>query len=189
LTVFWDLGHELFNSTPETFPVAFLAGDTFDPAFLEPFPPLSPSSDGPGPAAPVPLNSLTTLTPLRGHLAAIHATRLFHLFLEPQQAQLARALAGLLAPAPGAVILGSHVGRRAKGANEKGPFWSGGHRMFGHSPASWKELWKGIFPEGAVEVRAELTEKERKGWENERRVEDEQSDTYIGQLVWSVVRL
>ncbi|KAJ7815041.1 hypothetical protein B0H14DRAFT_3111894 [Mycena olivaceomarginata] len=157
--VFWDLGHELFDSTSATFPVAFLAGDAFDPAFLEPFPPLTPFSDVPGPAAPAPLNSFTTLTPLRGHLAAIHAASLFHLFLEPQQAQLA----GLLRPAPG------------------------GHRMFCHSPASWKELWKGIFP--AVEVRAEQREKEKKGWGNERRVEDEQSDTYIGQLVWSVVRL
>ncbi|KAJ7853571.1 hypothetical protein B0H14DRAFT_3654160 [Mycena olivaceomarginata] len=46
--VLWDLGHELFNSTPATFPVAFLAGDAFDPAFLEPFPPLTPSSDVPG---------------------------------------------------------------------------------------------------------------------------------------------
>ncbi|KAJ7363821.1 hypothetical protein DFH08DRAFT_949457 [Mycena albidolilacea] len=187
--VFWDLGHELFNSTPATFPAAFLAGDTFDPAFLEPFPPLTPSSDVPVPAAPAPLNSLTNLAPLRGHLAAIHATCLFHLFLEPQQAQLARALGGLLAPAPGAVILGSHVGRRAKGANEKGPFCSGGHRMFCHSPSSWKEQWKGIFSEGAVEVRAELREKEKKGWGNERRVEDEQSDTHIGQPVWPVARL
>ena len=33
---FWTLGHKLFGTTPETYPVAFLAGDILDGAFLAP---------------------------------------------------------------------------------------------------------------------------------------------------------
>jgi hypothetical protein len=31
---FWNFGHELFRSAPETFPVWFLAGDIFDRSCL-----------------------------------------------------------------------------------------------------------------------------------------------------------
>ncbi|KAJ6466926.1 hypothetical protein C8R45DRAFT_1055480 [Mycena sanguinolenta] len=172
---FWNLGHELFQSSPATFPIAFLAGDALNPEFLEPAAPLISSSDV-SDAAPS-LSSLTSLTPLRGHVSAIHISSVFHLFFEPQQLQLARALAGLLSPAPGSVIFGSHGGRRTKGFNEKG-YCSGGHHMFCHSPESWRELWEEVFPKGTIQVKAEL--KQLLG-------RDESSDT--GRLVWSVMRL
>ncbi|KAF7377676.1 Methyltransferase ausD [Mycena sanguinolenta] len=173
--VFWNLGHELFQTSAETFPIAFLAGDALNPDFLEPTAPLASSSEVSGPAPA--LSSLTRLTPLRGHVSAIHISAVFHLFFEPQQLQLARALAGLLSPAPGSVIFGSHGGRRTKGFNEEG-YCSGGHHMFCHSPESWCELWEEVFPKGTIKVKAEL--KERPGRE-------EGSDT--GSLVWSVMRL
>ncbi|KAF7369052.1 Methyltransferase ausD [Mycena venus] len=173
--VFWNLGHELFQTIPETFPIAFLAGDALNSDFLESSTPLTSPSDVSG-SAPA-LSSLTTLTPLRGYLSAIHISSVFHLFFEPQQAQLARALAGLLSPAPGSVIFGSHGGRRTKGFNEKG-YCSGGHHMFCHSPESWQEMWEEVFPKGTIKVEAEL--KQRKG-------RDEGADT--GSLVWSVMRV
>jgi len=33
---FWEYGHELFKSTSETFPAAFISGDALDPALIEP---------------------------------------------------------------------------------------------------------------------------------------------------------
>ncbi|KAF7377672.1 Methyltransferase ausD [Mycena sanguinolenta] len=175
LIVFWNLGHELFQSTPDSFPVAFLAGDALDPNFLEPTMPPDSSSEVPDFVPP--LSSLTSLTPLRGHVSVIHITAVFHLFFEPQQLQLARALAGLLSPAPGSLILGSHVGRRTKGFNERA-IGSGGHHMFCHSPESWCELWEEVFPKGMIEVKAELKQR------------PEREESYdIGNLVWSVTRL
>ncbi|KAK7052305.1 methyltransferase ausD [Favolaschia claudopus] len=170
--VFWDLGHELFNTTPETFPVTFLAGDALDPNFLQPSSPLPTSSSSLPPSS-----SLTSLTPLIGHISAIHISSLFHLFFEPQQLLLARALAGLISPAPGSVILGAHGGKVTKGFNEKG-YCSGGHHMFCHSPESWREMWEGIFAPGTIEVRAEL---------KRRRDGAQVGDT--GRLVWSVMRV
>ncbi|KAJ6466925.1 hypothetical protein C8R45DRAFT_1020477 [Mycena sanguinolenta] len=173
--VFWNLGHELFQSTPETFPVAFLAGDALDADFLEPTAPLDSPSEVPD-FVPS-LSSLTSLTPLCGHVSVIHITAVFHLFFEPQQMQLARALAGLLSPAPGSLILGSHIGRRTKGFNKRA-IGSGGHHMFCHSPESWRELWEEVFPKGMIQVKAELKERP-----------DRDEDYDIGSLVWSVMRL
>ena len=31
---FWDYGHDLFLSTPESFPAAFLEGDVFNPEMI-----------------------------------------------------------------------------------------------------------------------------------------------------------
>ncbi|KAJ7254646.1 hypothetical protein B0H12DRAFT_1233309 [Mycena haematopus] len=169
---FWNLGHELFQSTPETFPVAFIAGDALDPNFLEPAAPLDSPSEVSGIVTP--LSSLTRLTPLRGHVSVIHTSSVFHLFLEPEQLQLARALAGLLSPAPGSLILGSHVGRRSKGLR----LGSMGRHMFCHSPESWRELWEEVFPKGMVEVNAELKQRP-----------DREEDEDTGILVWSVMRL
>lgn len=173
--VFWNLGHELFQSTPETFAVAFLAGDAFDPNFLERSEPLTSPSEVLGPTPP--LTSLTCLTPLRGHVSAIHVSSVFHLFFEPQQLQLARALAGLLSPIPGSVIFGSHGGLRLKGFNESG-YNSSGHHMFCHSPESWREMWEEVFPKGMIKVEVEL--KVRRDFK-EGEIEN-------GSLVWSVMR-
>jgi hypothetical protein len=149
---FWDLGHELFQSTPSTFPVVFLAGDALDADFLKPVQPVlfTPLAD----SVP-PLTSLTSLTPLCGNVSAVHISSVFHLFFEPQQLELARALAGLLSPLPGSVIIGSHVGRPSKGFVEE-EMCSGGHHMFCHSPKSWRKMWEEVFPIGSVQVDVEL---------------------------------
>jgi len=177
---FWQLGHELYRTTPETFPVPFVAGDAFDPDFLKPVPPFAAP-----PASPRPdLRSLTSLTPLLGHVSAIHAFAFFHLFEEEEQLKLARSVAGLLSPEPGSMIFGGHGGRPEKGHRvEGGP--RRGRYMFCHSPESWKELWDGqVFPKGSVEVEAYLVE---------RPAADVSNNAVEGarfyHLVWSVTRL
>ncbi|KAJ7457345.1 hypothetical protein FB451DRAFT_1047325, partial [Mycena latifolia] len=167
---FWKLGHELFRSTPETFPVTFLVGDALDPDFLEPTEPIVTPTEV-ALSAP-PLTSLTSLTPLRGHVAAIHISFLFHLLPETQQRQLVCAVAGLLSPVHGSVIFGSHVGMREKGS-KKSSFGS----TFCHSPESWREMWEEMFPKGRIRVDAEL---------QRRRVSDPPN---VGFLVWSVTRV
>ncbi|KAJ7705362.1 hypothetical protein B0H17DRAFT_1037756 [Mycena rosella] len=174
---FWTLGHELFSSTPATCPIAFVAGDALDPDFLEP---VAPAASPPAVPAP-PLASLTRLTPLRGHVAAIHVSSVFHFFLEPQQLQLARALAGLLSPFPGSVIFGSHVGLRTKGTRGEVLSRHEYDRMFCHSPESWVAMWKEVFPERAVKVDTQLV----------RYVPNIKTPLAIGMelLEWSVTRL
>ncbi|KAA1474301.1 hypothetical protein DENSPDRAFT_824110 [Dentipellis sp. KUC8613] len=154
---FWDLGHALFKTTPETYTVPFIGGDVFDPAHLALAAPLATSSIPPAPRPD--LQTLTSLNPLRGHVSAIFASAFFHLFTEAQQLELARKLAGLLDPRPGSMIFGMHVGAQTKGArnapscvpNKK---WD----IFMHSPESWAEMWDGeVFPKGTVKVQASLS--------------------------------
>ncbi|KAG6918988.1 hypothetical protein DXG01_010227 [Tephrocybe rancida] len=160
MIAFWNYGHDLFKSTPESFPAAFVAGDAFDPGIIRPREPFY----APEEAAPLgqPLSSLTSLTPLQGRLSVIHASSFFHLFDEAEQLQLARQVATLLSPTPGSIIFGAHGGQAEKG------FWkealkNSGKYMFCHSPETWKELWDGeVFKKGAVKVKAGLHEMERK---------------------------
>jgi len=147
---FWKLGHRLFNSSETTFPVPFLAGDALDPSFLSPVPPIYTPPDTSAPD----LATLTNLTPLHGHVAAIHASSFFHLFDEEHQLQLGRSLAGLLSPVPGSMIFGSHGGASEKGMHDVNSL---AIPMFCHSPESWKALWDGeIFKKDSVKVEAEL---------------------------------
>lgn len=108
----------------------------------------------------------------------IHISSVFHLFSEEEQLDLARSLAGLLAPLPGSIILGSHMARHSKGVGRR--FMCQGARqpfMFLHSPESWRELWEGVFPRGTIKVEAEL---EESTW----------VDGYDrGWLTWSVSRI
>ncbi|KZT70706.1 hypothetical protein DAEQUDRAFT_764289 [Daedalea quercina L-15889] len=155
---FWQLGHSLFKDTPESFPVPFVGGDALDPAFLQPTPPIYVPLTAPLPA----LSEITTLTALQGRISAIHASSLFHLFDEEKQLTLAHSLAGLLAPHPGAMIFGSHVGAPEKGSQvvfAPAP-GSGGKEitMFCHSLQSWRELWVSIFGADKVKVNVELKE-------------------------------
>ncbi|TBU48535.1 hypothetical protein BD309DRAFT_949327 [Dichomitus squalens] len=148
----WDLGHELFRSTPETFPVPFLKGDILDTSFLSLAPVLPTSTSPPAPAPP--LDEVTSLNQLHGKLSAIYAAAFFHLFKFDGQEHVARLFAGLLSPLPGSMIFGVQGGRAVKG--EWRP--AEGTRMNCHSPESWKELWEGIFAEAGakVEVKARL---------------------------------
>ncbi|EIW65002.1 uncharacterized protein TRAVEDRAFT_68659 [Trametes versicolor FP-101664 SS1] len=182
---FWEAGHHLFKSTPETFPVPFVPGDAFNPAHLDPVPPFYAPPDTPRPQ----LSTLTSLNPLRGHVSAIHASAFFHLFDEEPQFYLARALGGLLSPEPGSMILGVHGGRQEKGfRTEVGTHST--HRktpMFCHSPESWTELWNGqVFKKGTVKVEAFLHETPRKDLEGAPGIVPG-AKFYI--LVWSVTRL
>ncbi|KAI0697091.1 hypothetical protein C8T65DRAFT_813953 [Cerioporus squamosus] len=149
---FWELGHRLFNTTAETFPVPFVCGDIFDPSFLAPSAPAYTPPPSPAPS----LSSVRTLTELRGHVSAITICAVFHVFeTEEAQLRLARALASLLSPAPGSMIVGLHNGLPEKG------WWHGQtFHMFCHSPASWAEMWDGVvFKKGTVRVDARLVEK------------------------------
>ncbi|KAI0662436.1 hypothetical protein C8Q70DRAFT_1088892 [Cubamyces menziesii] len=179
---YWDLGHKLFNTTPETFPVPFVPGDAFDPAHLAPVPPFYSPPDTPRPE----LKTLTSLNPLRGHVSVIHTSAFFHLFVEEQQFKLAQAVAGLLSPEPGSMILGLHVGLPEKGFRPgKRERAHGGGPMFCHSPESWKELWDGqVFKKGTVKVEAFIHEIERKDLAN---VPGAETTSHL--LVWSVTRL
>ncbi|KAJ4467020.1 hypothetical protein J3R30DRAFT_3850176 [Lentinula aciculospora] len=130
---FWDLGHKMSKSAPESFPVPFIQGDVFDQDILE--------------------------------------------------KQIASALAGLLSPEPGPMILGVHGSRAEKG------FWhptESERHMLCHSPKSWKDLWEGLFGQGDVEVKAQ-SRKEIGG--------DDLFGTYPGNkdlyhiMEWSILRI
>ncbi|OCH88597.1 hypothetical protein OBBRIDRAFT_795067 [Obba rivulosa] len=177
---FWQLGHELYRSTSETFPVPFIGGDAFDPNFLAPVPPFTAAPTTPRPD----LRGLTTLTPLLGHVSFIHAFAFFHLFNEERQLQLARSVAGLLSPEPGSMIFGGHGGRPEKGYRVESGTRRGTY-MFCHSPETWKELWDGqVFPKGSVEVEAYLVERPALDV-NPNAAED----AHFYHLVWTVTRL
>lgn len=165
----------------------FVAGDAFDPAHLEIVSPFYSPPDTPVPD----LRTLTSLNPLRGHVSAIHASAFFHLFDEEKQFQLARALAGLLSPESGSMILGAHGGRKEKGFRvETGTALHSTYTdapMFCHSPESWTELWDGqVFDQGTVRVDVFLHETQRKDLEGAPGIVP---GAKFHVLVWSVTRL
>ncbi|KAG2079285.1 hypothetical protein BDR04DRAFT_1086505 [Suillus decipiens] len=169
LNEFLQLSHELFKTTPASYPGCHLPGDVFDPAFLSV---VGPSNDT-SPTPAIDLSSLKSLNPLHGRISAINAISFFHLFNEEKQLHVARALAGLLSAQPGSIICGQQVGAVEKGMvnnSVAGP----DHWLFAHSPQSWTSLWDGkVFKKGSVKVEAELVEVAS------RRV----------MIKWSVVRL
>ncbi|EKM47973.1 uncharacterized protein PHACADRAFT_266612 [Phanerochaete carnosa HHB-10118-sp] len=183
---FWDMGHKVFKSTPESFPVKFVPGDVFSDAFLARGDPAATLEATNTPAAgserSVDLSALTSLTPLRGKLSVIYASSLFHLFDEEQQSELAHRIASLLSPAPGSFIFGAHVGKLEKGlfVDHATPNVPVGTLMFCHSPESWEALWEDIFGEGKVETKAVLVEVQRP---------DMPEGTTSQFMVWSVKRL
>ena len=172
---FWEMGHKLFGTTPETFPVPFIAADAFDDKYLALSPiPISPPTD----LLP-PLSELKTLTPLVGRLSAIHTSAFFHLFPEDKQLELARRIAPLLSPEPGSIIFGAHGGLPQKGFRDRKN--SHGIYMFCHDPQSWKELWETqVFQPGQVKVDAFLVE-------NQRNISGAMVSAF--HLIWSVTRL
>lgn len=176
---FWDLGHKLFRTTPETYPAKFLAGGVFNDAHL--------CHTAPIPSSPPPsIASVNTLTELLGHVSVIYASSLFHLFNEEKQLELAKRLAALLDPRPGSIIFGSHVGMPVKGQpNEVFP------KMFCHSPESWTKMWEEeVFERGQVKAAAILIElnkaAERLGMGKGLPIKE--GAKFYG-LAWSVERL
>ncbi|KAG6835625.1 hypothetical protein H0H93_016406 [Arthromyces matolae] len=178
---FWTCGHQLFKSTPETFPATFIPGDVFDPAIISPRKPFYTPEEPP--RLEQPLSSLTSLTPLQGRFHVIHATNFFHLFDEAGQLQLARQLATLLSPTPGSMIIGLHTGSSKKGLQSgMEPVGVTATTLFAYSPETWETLWDGqVFEKGTVKVEGSLHAVAKKdvndgsvGWSN---------------LCWSVTRL
>lgn len=180
ISVFWDIGHKLFKSTPESFPVPFVQGDVFDPKHIAPASPLYTPPSTPRPD----LSTLASLTPLQGHVSAIHVAAFFHLFQEDGQLKAARALASLLSPEKGSFIFGSHGALRKKGLrktpNPRGEY------IYCHDPDSWRALWDGvIFEKGTVEVNAELVERPWRTLDAEQPASEEDR-RYM--MVWIVQR-
>ncbi|KAI0806960.1 hypothetical protein C8Q74DRAFT_1225223 [Fomes fomentarius] len=175
---FWDFSHQLFNTTPKTYPVPFISGDIFDPAFLEATPPVYAPPSTPKPTR---LSDVKTLTELRGLVSAISVCAVFHVFSkEEEQLQFARAIASLLSPEPGSIIVGLQCGLREAGMRKGFTFDS-----FCHSPESWTKLWDGqVFKKGTVKVDAQLVERGR------RVVRDGVIANHnILMLEWTVTRL
>ncbi|KAK0220001.1 hypothetical protein IW262DRAFT_1272152 [Armillaria fumosa] len=151
---FWDLGHKLFKSTPESFPARFIAADILELKDLAKQPLASPPD----------LSKVQSLAELSGCVSAIRASSLFHLFDEQQQFELAKITAALLSSAPGSMIFGSHGADPTKGLRTE-TFGNRTLSMFCHSPESWKALWDGgVFPEGTVSVDVSLKEIEVDGF-------------------------
>jgi hypothetical protein len=169
---FLQLSHELFKTTPTSYPGCLLPGDVFDPEFLS----IAARPNDVSSAPAIDLSSLKSLNPLHGRISAINATRLFHLFTEDKQVHLARALAGLLSAQSGSVICGYQVGTLEKGmvtANISGS----AHQLFAYSPKTWSSLWDGeVFEKGSVKVETEL-------------VEVAIGEVQLLMMEWSVVRL
>ena len=194
---FWVCGHELFKSTPESFPAAFVAGDIFDPAFIEPWEAEAHiAGNYPPTTLTISLKALSSLTPLQGKISAIFAGAFFHLFNEEKQLQVAQRLASLLSPEKGSVIFGQHGAMPIKGLRVQAPVLKDvAHKvqMFCHSPDSWKQMWLEDVFGGAdgkgserIEVDADLIEVERKDLKDGS---DETDDRRFWLLNWCVTRL
>lgn len=152
---FWDSGHKLFRTTPETYPAKFIAGNAFDDGHICPTAPV-PSSPPPS------LASVNTLTELRGRISVIHATYFFHLFDEEKKVELAKRVASLLDLRPGSIIFGSDIG-----LPNKGEVRAASGNIFCHSPETWTEIWDGrVFEKGKVKVTTGFKEITTKGMED-----------------------
>lgn len=195
---YWSLGHQLFRTTPESYPAHFFGGDIFDDNLLKAGPILDTgvAHESPRPE----LASSKSLTPLNGHVSVIHTSSFFHLFSEEKQLELAQKMAGLLSPVPGSTIFGMHVGLAEKGFSKE-TNRRNGELIFCHSPDSWTELWDGgIFKKGMVKVEATLRNAvdvfEMSGWEEvAARLRTNTASDSEGPLnlpsmmLWSVTRL
>ena len=179
---FWTLGHKLFGTTPETYPVAFLAGDILDGAFLAlADPSYAATSTALAMATASNLSDMTCLSALHARVSVITICNVFHVFeTEETQLKLARALGSLLSSEPGSMIVGRHNGLAQKGWRRGQSF-----HMFCHSPQSWEEMWDGVvFEKGTVKVEARLLEKQRK-----YMLDEAVRERPVSVLEWSVTRV
>ncbi|KAJ4480100.1 hypothetical protein J3R30DRAFT_3288682 [Lentinula aciculospora] len=139
---FWNFGHALFNSSPLTFPVAFVSGNVLDSSFISIQPPVQEPLPN---VASISLQSFLStnpksLDPLRGHISAIHTSAFFHLFDKDEQSLIAKKLASLLSPLPGSIIFGSQRGACEPQEVARN---SSGTSYYRHSPETWKAMWEG----------------------------------------------
>lgn len=146
---FWALGNELFNTSDAECGIRFIQGDIFDDPHLDPNAEVQ--------AFPASLDTLRNLTPLAGHVSAIYASSLFHLFTEEQQTTLARRLSALIKPQAGSVLFGLHIAAERCGTiNWRRREYT--MTAYCHSPESWAALWHAVCSERGfrVEVKATL---------------------------------
>jgi hypothetical protein len=173
MPAFWEYGHRLFKTNPESFKASFVAGDVFDPKMIKP---RNPFYEPPSTPRPQNLQLLNSLAPVQGHVSVIYASLFFHLFYEDEQITLAKRLASLLSPEPGSVICGWQVGAPVKTTRTHAV----DYLIVCHSPESWRELWDGqVFEKGTVRVDAVMTE--LKG--------NVQHVGTLPMLEWSITRL
>ncbi|GJJ13704.1 hypothetical protein Clacol_007960 [Clathrus columnatus] len=171
---FFNTGHKLFKTTPESSPLAFFGGDIFDTKFIYPQTTTIPN-----------LSALENIGQLKGQVSVIHASALFHLFVYDKQRELVGIMGQLLSPQPGSIILGYQAGAPN---NEKAAALQANIRLTKiHSPETWKDLWAGEdgpFKPDEVEVHAEaraFTTDEKLG-----ATGSAEGDYYW--LMWSVLR-
>lgn len=147
---YYDLGHQLFRTTPETYPFPFIPGDVFD---LTSELPEARLNTGPSP----PLRSLTSLVPLHSRVSVLHASSVFHLFPPEKQQRLAHIFASLLSPSSGSIIVGKQMSTES-GIKE----WDFGNAVgyaWLYSVSAWKDLWMGDNgPFKPEEVDAQVSE-------------------------------
>ncbi|KDQ09379.1 hypothetical protein BOTBODRAFT_164867 [Botryobasidium botryosum FD-172 SS1] len=128
------LGHELFRDK-DTCKIKFVAANALDlPATL------APLSSSPR-ITDLENASITKLDDLANSVTFIYLGSVFHLFEEEEQKGLAMILLRLWTRERGAIIFGSHQGLAVEGslAEASGsPEW----KAHGHTPASWKKMWR-----------------------------------------------
>ncbi|EJD05483.1 uncharacterized protein FOMMEDRAFT_17776 [Fomitiporia mediterranea MF3/22] len=149
---FWGLGNKLYRTTEETFPVPFVQGNVFDAEHIAPAPPHYSSPTTPRPV----LSSLTSLTPLQGHVSALHVAAFFHLFGKEEQITAAHRLASLLSPVPGSMIFGTHTTRTVSGERIAAVRHE---KVYCFNPEDWCALWDGeAFRKGSVLTEATIVD-------------------------------
>lgn len=182
---FWELGHELFRSTPESCPIRFIQGDFLDPSLVA-MNLTSPPTSGDVLSA---CTAQRSLAPLQHLVSAIYASAFFHLFSEEDQLHIAKACQTLLSHQPGSIIFGSQRGSdvAASRGTDRGD-------SFAHSPESWKEMWKKAAPDGSLHVDAWLSDEETSVSDTlaveEHAVDERGVQLFKGRwLVWVVRRI
>ena len=164
----------------------FVQGDVFDKSFITPVPPCYAQPETLRPDLKS-LPAMKSLTPLQGHVSAIHTSLFFHLFQKDEQVYAAKALASLLSPTPGSMIFGRHTST-GDGTSKDLPL-AGDRTIYGFNVEDWKRLWNGeVFKEGNVHVEAELHPVVRSRLDADTLSRDSANGPRKA-LVWCVTRL
>ncbi|KAH7402868.1 hypothetical protein BKA66DRAFT_404384 [Pyrenochaeta sp. MPI-SDFR-AT-0127] len=122
---FIELGYELFKDR-EKLQSKFLIADIFD--------------------------SNSALADLKGHFDMVYAGSFFHLWGREGQVKASKAVAALLRPEPGSMILGRQVGA-VEAAEQISPTGT----MYRHNVASFKKMWKEVGDDLGVTFTVEAT--------------------------------